>query len=132
VKVKVEISCPTNSQGPPKGISRVEINTPQSVDYITSGLCGNTYLNSESLSCSLHYENEMGEMICNDSSEALGKKWKVKNNIDWQLDLQVRISLVELSKQKGYLTTRKENWYWEYGDFRNKKFGPKISKFIFL
>ena len=103
MKVKVELNCPPNSQGTPKGISRVEINTPQSVDYITSGLCGNTYLNSESLSCSLHYENEKGQMTCNDSSEVLGKEWKMKTNIDWQIDLQVRISLVELTKQKGYL-----------------------------
>jgi hypothetical protein len=84
VNVKVELNCPA------RGISRVEINTPQNLNYTTSGLCGNTFLNDGVLSCSLHYENEKGDTVCSDSSEVLGNAWRVKTNIDWQLDLQVR------------------------------------------
>ncbi len=85
IKVKVELNCPT------RGISRVEINTPQSLDYATSGLCGNTFLNNDGSDCSLHYEHAAtGQKICSDSSEVLGDEWRVKKvNVSWQLDLQV-------------------------------------------
>jgi hypothetical protein len=83
VIVKLELNCPT------KGISRVEIITPKVLDYITSGLCGNTVIKNDGLNCSLHYELESGEKVCSTSSELLGYLWRVNTNINWQLDLQV-------------------------------------------
>jgi hypothetical protein len=85
VKVKVELNCPT------KGITRVEIITPKDLDYITSGLCGNTVIKNDGLNCSLHYELATGVNICSNSSELLGLLWRVNinTNINWQLDLQV-------------------------------------------
>ena len=94
VIVKVELNCPT------KGISRVEINAPKDLDYVTSGLCGNTFLKNDALNCSLHYESETGLKICSNSSDLLGNQWILNKNINWQIDLQV----IALKSEENSLT----------------------------
>ena len=87
MKVKVELNCPIHTWS---GISRVEVNSPINLNYETSGLCGNTVLNSGNLNCSLHYELDNVKKQCSNSSELLGVNWKFKN-LNWDIDLQVCI-----------------------------------------